>query len=323
MALIYSVNNFTTGGKNIMFRWKEFMKTAPPNGPGWSVSRSSNGTTFGAGDNIASEATWGNSGWFVIRDPAGNREILVQRSTNDTDYYISYSIIAHFSGGGATTRPTAVDEQVILASGVNPTTWTTTRSAVYHFMASSVDGYGFYIAGYGAGDLSANVGCLIMDEIEPTSVNVDGYANDAVVFILGTASANNFTVTNLTSEATTTFSPRNITWMYYGHASQGWVTMPALVLTTPPTVFQVVPGVAVVDRSVSTSNLKHIVFPIPYARRSGLASPNGWKGISTYLRWIGSPVSTSSIITGQDSNKYLVINSCGLLWDSNNASPIS
>jgi hypothetical protein len=321
MTLRYSTNIVTTGGNDILFRWKEFMKTAPPNGPGWTVTLSSDGTTFGAGDNIASAATWGNNGWYVLRDPASAREICVKKDSSDTSFEFVYSISAHFSGGGATTRPTASDEQLILSNS-GPTTWTNTRPAIYHFMANDQDGYGFYMVGYGYGDgMTGNgIGSLVMEEMEPTSANVDGYANDAVVFIVGTASTLNFTPSNMNNESASTFSARNVCWHYYGHASAAWVTMPALTFGTANTVFQVVPQSAIIDRSIATSG-KVITFPIPYARRAALAAPNGWKGIGRFVKWVGSPISTGFVITGTDSNRYLVVNNCGFIW--NGDTPLS
>lgn len=293
MTLIYQVNNLYSNGTQTMFGWKEFMKLTAPFGPGWSIKSSSNGTTFGVGDNIASAITFGNSGWFVLDDPAHNREILVQRGTTDLVWWISYSKSAGFTGGNATTRPTASDEAIILsnAGGTAVTTWTQTVEAVYHFMANDTDGYGFYMAGFTRGNDVTSIGGFVMDEIESSSINIDGYNNDAVIFYVAINSNNDWNTVSLSRESVVLTTDRVVSWLYYGHASQSFTNTPALYYCTGAvggTAGIAVPGLTIIDKSVTTTQ-RHLVFPVFYARRSGLSGTTGWKGMGKHLK-IGKSV---------------------------------
>ncbi len=91
---------------------------------GGTVTRSSDGTTFGAGDNLAPggpyDDEWVADAWAVIQMPADSdgvvREIMLQLvSTGGRTIRAWFSSDGTgFSGGNATSRPTASDEQYVL-----------------------------------------------------------------------------------------------------------------------------------------------------------------------------------------------------------------
>lgn len=108
---------FTTAAATL-FALKEWLKTGHPGTKHWTVTRSSDGTTFGAGDNITHAGTGAgglnnNGAWFVLRDPDSNREIEFANYGSSLTYlwYCMYSKGSLFTGGGATTRATATDEK--------------------------------------------------------------------------------------------------------------------------------------------------------------------------------------------------------------------
>lgn len=82
---------------------------------GWTVVASSDGITYnGAGDAITTASTgaggWGNDwAWALIVDPDGIYQWLYQRQDSDGAWNVSFSPSAAFSGGNATTAPTAPD----------------------------------------------------------------------------------------------------------------------------------------------------------------------------------------------------------------------
>lgn len=92
----------------------------------WTVTQSSDGTTFNAsGDQITSgnagAGGWDNDfAWAVLRDPSGVVQWLFQRGGggDNTLWYISRSPASGFTGGGATTRPSASDEETLVSSGI-------------------------------------------------------------------------------------------------------------------------------------------------------------------------------------------------------------
>jgi len=137
----------TDGALIYLFAFLDFMRTASPGGPGWTVPRSSNGTIGGAGDNIAafgdlSQYVSGVSeSWFVLRQPDGAREFLWERGNAvDAQWILSVSPSASFTGGDAGNPPTAVDQQQIhglanvSSSGAN----------VLHMGADDAAPYGFW-----------------------------------------------------------------------------------------------------------------------------------------------------------------------------------
>ena len=117
MAKITSVNNTPETGAEAMFEFKETLKLA-----GWTVPRSSDGTTYNASGDQISQAGSGANGmannraWFVVQNPNGERSWCVQRSTaSNQQWYMKYSALDLFTGGtpGVTQVPAAGDEEVV------------------------------------------------------------------------------------------------------------------------------------------------------------------------------------------------------------------
>jgi hypothetical protein len=67
---------------------------------------------------------------------------------------------------------------------------------------------------------------------------------------------------------------------------------------------------------------KDIILPMLYARRSALASPNGYKGIGTIMKWIGSPRSSGDTISiaSSTAKDYIVAGNVALPW--NGSTPV-
>lgn len=121
MAFEFSREVINSSGEGWWY-WKEKMVAA-----GATVKSSSDGTTFGAGDNLDPGGPYAGSfdntsAWVVIQWPsvAGVvRECCIQLSSTENIFVRCYwsSDGVGFSGGGATTRPTAADEQWTLNAG--------------------------------------------------------------------------------------------------------------------------------------------------------------------------------------------------------------
>lgn len=118
MAKITSVNNEPTSAANSIFILKQTLKSA-----GWTVPCSSNGTTYNStGDEISTTADLEtSSAWFVIEDPAGQRQFCFQRGATDLLWRILVSDSSKFTGGSpsATRVPDASDQGVLFGSGTN------------------------------------------------------------------------------------------------------------------------------------------------------------------------------------------------------------
>lgn len=120
MAKFSDVNSIGTGAA-AMFKLKAVLKSA-----GWTVPRSSDGTTYNSSGDQITVATSGaggmanNSAWFVVKEPGNRREWCIQRGTSgNTAWRITYSALAGHTGGtpGATRVATATDGQVLIGGG--------------------------------------------------------------------------------------------------------------------------------------------------------------------------------------------------------------
>jgi hypothetical protein len=120
MAFDVSTSTVTTPPQ-VFFFHKTRMKLR-----GWLVVESSDGTTYNAsGDQIstgnAGAGGWDNDlAWALLQDPTGAVQWLFQRggSGDNTNWYIGRSPTAAYAGGGATTRPSAGDEEIVVASSI-------------------------------------------------------------------------------------------------------------------------------------------------------------------------------------------------------------
>ena len=80
MADAYSINEKVTDSTGWYACWK-LVRTLIS--AGWTVVRSSNGTTFGASDYWTVYASTGTSAWIVLQGP-GSRQLCFWRSTTST-----------------------------------------------------------------------------------------------------------------------------------------------------------------------------------------------------------------------------------------------
>jgi len=122
MAKITDVNNTPGTGAEAIFILKELLKSV-----GWTVPRSSDGTTYNAaGDQISHSGAGANGmannhAWFVIREPGGGHYWCFQRGTTNVNWRIKISSYADFSTGApdATHTAASVDQYVIHGTGTD------------------------------------------------------------------------------------------------------------------------------------------------------------------------------------------------------------
>lgn len=140
-----SVNVAPATGQAAMKVWYKVLLEA-----GWTRQGSSDGTSF---DNTGATDYWagalGNSSWVRMQDPAGVREIIVQRGTTNLLWREKWSHSAKFTGGtpSATVPPTATDEQNI--NGNNTPTFVslllTDNTYKIHVGANNASPYDWYM----------------------------------------------------------------------------------------------------------------------------------------------------------------------------------
>lgn len=137
----------------------------------------SNGKVF---TNTGSGALgWNNqSAWARLADPANVREFVFYRDGTRTVRF-KYSRLAKFTGGSATTMPTATDERYIAGTASTASsTWTANgvqyRSCVFYGMAQSTAPYGFWFAG---GDAYRGIArtAFVVDPVRSVPTDPDPY----------------------------------------------------------------------------------------------------------------------------------------------------
>lgn len=195
MAKVYSVNTTPATGSATMFDIKETLKSA-----GWTVSSSSDGTTYNASGDQITHAGSGAGGmansraWFRIQDPGGRREYCIQKSTSDNiAWRIKYSASQRFVAGSpdATVTPSASDEGILLGAGsdASPTfasLFSTDNSYKSHIVAMNVaegNVYSFwwFSSVNGTGTLAPGFFCEALDVNASSSVDEDRCVTVAAV----------------------------------------------------------------------------------------------------------------------------------------------
>ncbi len=259
-----------------LFAWLDFMRQTSPTGPAWTIPRSSDGSTGGAGDNIAAfgdltfwvAAT--SISWFVLRSPDGLKEFLFARyNATDSNWQIRYSPAALFIGGDITVIPTATDEVLFAQLAL-----TLAVDSVLHMGADDATPYGWFMYCNANGDFNDSRGAMawipITDSVQPGDI-------DPYVFSVGTSTVNPFEVGNMTLETVSTVIAR-CAGIPPGQAAQR--TLPALTLRSA--FGNMLPSNAPAD-----DNSDDIGMPIPFGVRSPLSAPQGFKGWSSFALWNG------------------------------------
>jgi hypothetical protein len=248
-----------------------------------------------------------NNSWFVLQDPAGNRELRFQRTGSTNAHIIRYSFEDGFTGGGLTTAPTATDQVTIFANSTNTTgeSWYTSSNRISHMGASDEDGYAFFLV---TSTVSSNIiegGVFYMDELMEGSYQ-DGYDIDPVVFYIGDDSGS-LDYTGMDTESTTIGVSKCVTWFYKGTASETFSTCGAKTwCTNPGSAFVISPRFTPQDRT----NGKYIFIPIPYIRRNF-----AYKGFGKYFSWAPAAVSVGTTMKKNIPNDILLYKDVAFPWD--------
>jgi len=295
------------------YYFKQTLKQA-----GWTVTKSSDGTTVNAsGDRITGYATGSaglnNSGaWYVLQAPGAvagaTRQICVQRYTVAYSFTVTYSYSAGFTGGSATVAPTATDSQTMAACSFS-------SSATYRFSigADNASPYGFYMFAFPTGGGNP-YSCLIMDPLAAGTYNssdVDPYILYSPGFSIGVGQSSPLLYTGITAETAAPYS-----FYKKGLSGEGFVLTPGQKYTS--LIRTVIPGALGANPYSSKDN----IFPIAYLRRSAFAAPNGWKGIGTFMKWIGTSRTTGDTlsISATGAKDYIVV-SPGVALPWNGSTP--
>jgi hypothetical protein len=306
VAYVYTKNLGPAFGSEAIFNLKTSLKAA-----GWTVLKSSDGTTYNAsGDQITQGATGAGGmrvikAWFVITQPGAafgsTRSLLIQNAdATGTSFRIKYSAGAGFSGGSpaALVTPSAADEVAILGAGTDAApTFATLFTTAYgntapvrqQIMCNNAAPYEWYSVSYlqGGGDTIQLMMCDVMTTGSFDVLDVDPY-----VHLFGSSTSQLFQTPLLGSMTLAK------AWYRKGLAGALFTALGANQYT-----FGSSQGVAGTLGPNGYSN-KDVVFPLLFARGIADSTAVGLKGQSTLLRWVGAARAsgdTLSLVTTSDA----------------------
>lgn len=296
MALQYSVNNIPATGAMAIFNLKTWLKAQ-----GWTVTSSSDGTTYNSsGDQITTGASGAggmanNNAWFVAQMPlvnGVNRQYCFQRGTTNQVWRIKYSYSSGFTGGspGSTQTPSAADEQVLQGAGTNAApTFVTVLDAdggyVQHIAADSASPYGWWMIAYryqtgtSFPTQNGNAVMFFVDPLQSGSYptgDVDPYV---MCFSKGTNAFESNGSGLYIHTALNAQPSAPLCWIAKGLSNQGFVSTP--IVTHRFESGNIVPGGGLVQNPITGYD---DLFPAQYGRSFGQTSPSGYKGISTLFK---------------------------------------
>ena len=330
MSLQFNVSLTPSTGSVAMYNWKAWLITQ-----GWTVPRSSDGTTYNStGDQITGGGSGAhglanNSAWFVIQMPlvnAVNRQFCFQRGTDNQHWRIKYSFSAGFTGGspGATQTPSATDEEVLCGAGTDaaPSFYTMFQTdGIYrqHMAADNASPYGCWnvCVPIGVYDDAVTRGIMMVDPMASgtyPSADADPY----VLLFSGNSSGCMDSTISSTKDSynglnSNPASP--LTWLNKGGGNQGFV--PILVGV------QICNGQGfgyTVPLSQSPFDAKYYLLPVWYGRDTLQSAPQGYKGISSLMKVIAIVSSTYDLYTVNSTNDKIAFGFFAFDW--NGTSPL-
>lgn len=119
MVLRFSTNNLASSLSDMgFFMWNiySFFKTPPPDGPGWTIIGTSDGSTGGMADGYATTAAqFNNTGaWFAMESPDGLKQFYFRKADSNT-VDARYCKTPTLTGGSA-TPPSSPDARQLTAN---------------------------------------------------------------------------------------------------------------------------------------------------------------------------------------------------------------
>ena len=281
MALHFSVNNAYTVaqmGPYPLFDWKTLMVAH-----GWTVTRSNDGTLFGAADYITTALKLTNRySWMVLQsaDGAGGREWLLGMSNNVglNEWYVGYSASTGFTGGDTTTMPTATDEVAVLQDRDQDPydLFPDTNDCYCHMMVDDAsDAFYLITADQTNGNM---VACLAGDPV------TQAHASDADPYVAIAQHYNYYTnITGTTSPWGYYSTTSNFTRSWYNYPSGSAERVWAAHLTIGTTT-DFAPADATQGGGVNPYDGNDDTFPVIWGRCPTHGIPYGMKGMSTLFR---------------------------------------
>lgn len=320
MTFSFSTNNHPGTLTNSIFIWKQFVVSA-----GWTVSSSSDGSTYNPSGDVITSPSNGAGGlankgsWFILKQQNTARSFCVQRNTYNYDYLwrIKYSVVGFTSGNpGPQETPAAVngDQVYILGNGSDAAPTFAAISLNNTTLQIGADGYSnaFYFITY---KTTANItyigNVFIFDPILSNPIqDQDPYV---IYFDTTLNSLTQLNISNPINTCPTTYFRR-------GLSNQSFLKVPACTYTSYAQANSIIPNTL----SVNSINSNIDTFPIYYAGSYGYYNLSiihaGYKGISSIMKWNGTQGSNLNLLSINSSGDRIVFGDINLPWNGSTPS---
>ena len=290
-------NDPANEGPSFCFALLDFLRT----NSSWTIAGSGDGSASGgmATDAIDTQAKLQTStSWFVLQDPDSTVQILFGRNgTNDTSWDLYINPDADYAGGSATVKPTNAGGN---ATQLNSSNLIDTGTSRFHLLCDD-------------GVATANAGWAIYSHTSGSFTSIDGGlafvpllngpAGDThpFVFLYGTGTNGIFTASYLYGEGATLNAGRSV----------GVIPGSAAIQTI--SAGRIYTSSECAPNSVGQDTLGNdFMLPIPFLRRSAASAPNGFKGVSDFVRWNGVTRAAGETL---DSLNRISLGDVNLPWD--------
>lgn len=258
-----------------VFEFLDFMRTASPGGPGWTVPKSSDGVEANIDqDNIAAYADLNqyNAGvsesWFVLEEPTGGRQLRFSRfNTTGADWRVYYSRAVGFSGGDLGNAPSAADQTDIFNADFG---WaSTSQDLMQHMGADDEAPYDFFMQRHRAGAFTTQEGGLGMFSVEAPLQAGD---TDPRVFFWSDGNGKGWRESEMDDD------------------QAAWNVARCKALIPATGTFTGIAALApehLPNSMVADANGDELSFPIMFGRSTAGGGP-GYKGITQFAQWNGT-----------------------------------
>jgi hypothetical protein len=325
MAYTFNTNQTPATCAEAVYNLKTLLKLV-----GWTVKKSSDGTTYNStGDQISSGASGANGmnnarAWFVIQEPGTvPRQFCLQRQNTvgvNTSYQwrVKYSRYAGFTGGSpaATVTPSATDEQILLGAGTDASPTfaalfaTSTDGGLRHnLVANYADGYEFASFAWVNTSAIPTHGFFLDPLTDPAAA--DGYALS--IYINGVISAS----VNGGVAGAGAFQYESICRNYskmFGYKANGSWSSTIVGCTLACSNAGTIKLMSPYGMNINADN-EDDVFKIPVVHLDTGTNRGDWRGFSTLMRWSSVIRASTSTLSTTGSKDRIILCDVSLPWD--------
>jgi hypothetical protein len=307
MALQFNQNVNPINVTDAIFKWKQFMVIH-----GWTITQSSDGTNFSAGDNISSSGSGANGlannrSWFVIQQPSSARSLCLQRGTGDIYWRIKYSVGGfNFGTPSATHVPDGDtnDDNIVFGTGTDSSPRFSAFSSGVTTIQMAVDNaspYGFYFLTYPSN--APYLGNVIM--LDPL-INIPSQDQDPYIVYIDN------TIYSLKNRGINgSYSSRTRGYFKYGTNNQVFTRIPASNYYGANKI--VVPA----SLPVNPINGNDDMFPIFYILSATAMLPGTqYKGMSSFLKWCGTTRACGTLAQLVSPGDRVIFGDVNLPWNN-------